>query len=98
MANTQLLSFIDAVVCSHELATGLKKLSTHQGIVEYANSKGYAFNNADWSDMFEQDFSLLSKEDQEKVSLASPDHWSWAFRQVSVWRGMLMEGAGDGCS
>ena len=97
MANLQLLNFIDAVVSSHELATGLKKLSTHQGITEYANTQGYRFDNIDWLEYYEQDFSKLSSEAQEKILSASPDHWSWAFRQLSIWRGMLMEGAGDGC-
>ena len=98
MANSQLLDFIDDVVRRHELATGLKKLSSHQGIVEYANNQGFQFNDADWSEFFDQDFSSLSPDEQQKILLASPEHWSWAFRQLSVWRGMLMEGAGDGCS
>ena len=35
MANSQLLDFVDDVVRRHELATGLKKLSSH---LEYENN------------------------------------------------------------
>ena len=98
MASLELLRFVDSVVRFHELATGLKSLKSHQQIVAYAQSQHFDFTEAEWTNFFNQDFLSQSGEIQESIRLADPAHWSWAFRQLSGWRAMLMEGAGDGRS
>ena len=98
MSSTQLQSFIEAVVQHHEIATGLKRQTDHAGIVSYANEQGYDFSLEEFEDFFKQEFSALAPGLQSKVLSASPQHWSWGFRQITAWRAMLMDGAGDGQS
>jgi len=90
--------FIHSVVQSHEIATGLKKLTSHGQIVDYANSKGFSFAKADWDEFILSDSESLSSQDKQSAHFDNTNHWSWAFRQVSSWRAMLMEGADQGSS
>ena len=90
--------FVHSVVQSHEIATGLKKLTSHGQIVDYANSKGFSFLNDDWEEFICSDAESLSSQDKQSAHFHNTNHWSWAFRQVSSWRAMLMEGADQGSS
>ena len=98
MSSQELRRFVYSVVRSHELATGLKPLTTHEQIIAYGLQQGFDFANSDWSNLYEQDLLSQPSALQESIREADPSHWSWAFRQLSVWRAMLMEGAGDGRS
>ena len=60
--------------------------------------RGFEFEISDFEVLFKRELSELSPELKSKVLSASPQHWSWAFRQISSWRAMLMDGAGDGQS
>ena len=93
MNSQDLEYFVNEVIRSHELATGLKPLVSHQEIIAYAQSQGFNFNQNEWNSYFESDFAQLSEPIQQKVLGAQTSHWSWAFRQISAWRAMLMEGA-----
>ena len=93
MKSDELNRFVDEVIRSHQLATGLKPLVSHQEIVTYAQSQGFNFNQNEWRAYYECDFAQLSDSIQQKVLGAQASHWSWAFRQLSAWRAMLMEGA-----
>ena len=91
-------NFIHSVVQSHELATGLKKLTSHEQIIDYAYSKGFSFAKADWDNFIRLDFESLNSQAIQSAPVHDTNHWSWAFRQVSTWRAMLMEGADQGSS
>ena len=93
MNSPELTRFVNEVIRSHELATGLKTLVSHEQIVAYAQSQGFDFNQNEWNSYFETDFAKLSESTQQKVLAAQSSHWSWAFRQITAWRAMLMEGA-----
>ena len=93
MHSEELAHFIKEVVRSHELATGLKPLRSHQEIVAYGQQQGFNFSEDQWNSYYESEFSHLSVSIQQKVLNADPSHWSWAFRQLTAWRAMLMEGA-----
>lgn len=90
--------FIHSVVQSHEIATGLKKLTSHEQIVDYASSKGFSFTKAEWDEFVRLDSESLSSQAKQASHFHETNHWSWAFRQVSSWRAMLMEGADQGSS
>ena len=89
-------AFIRSVVQSHEMATGLKNLSSHEQIIDYAYSKGFFFTKEDWDEFVRFDSESLNSQAKQSVHLHDTTHWSWAFRQVSTWRAMLMEGADQG--
>ena len=91
-------NFIHSVVQSHEIATGLKKLTSHEQIIDYAYSKGFSFTKADWDDFIRLDSESLNSQAIQSAHVHDTNHWSWAFRQVSTWRAMLMEGADQGSS
>ena len=93
MHSEELTRFVKEVIRSHELATGLKPLISHQEIISYGQDHGFDFSEAQWNSYFEREFSGLSVSMQQKVLSADPKHWSWAFRQLTAWRAMLMEGA-----
>ena len=93
MRSEELTRFVNEVIRSHELATGLKPLSSHQEIIAYGQHQGFDFSEAQWNAYYEREFSNLSVSIQQKVLSADPEHWSWAFRQLTAWRAMLMEGA-----
>ena len=89
-------NFIHSVVQSHELATGLKKLTSHEQIIDYAYSKGFSFAKVDWDEFVRLDSESLNSQSKQSAHLHDTTHWSWAFRQVSTWRAMLMAGADHG--
>ena len=93
MASAELERFVQAIVDDHGLATGIKTLSTHYDLIAYANIRGYGVNLSEWGRYVAMD--TLQASDQEIMLMlqADPAHWSWAFRQVSRWRALLMEGA-----
>ena len=93
MHSEELTRFINEGIRSHELATGLKPLCSHQEIIAFGQHQGFAFSEAQWNSYYEREFSSLSVSIQQKVLSADPKHWSWAFRQLTAWRAMLMEGA-----
>lgn len=85
--------FVQAVIYDHSVATGLKVCESNQQIVDYAFSLGYSFTHSEWSDYVQADWLLLPASQSDLIRAADVTHWSWAFRQVSSWRAMLMEGA-----
>lgn len=91
-------NFIHSVVQSHEIATGLKKLTSHEQIIDYAYSKGFSFSRVDWDEYIHLDAEALISQGTQSALFHDTTHWSWAFRQVSTWRAMLMEGADQGSS
>ena len=95
MASTELERFVQAIVDDHGLATGIKTLSTHYDLIAYANIRGYGITLSEWGRYVAM--NMLQASDQEITLMlqADPAHWSWAFRQVSRWRTLLMEGAGQ---
>ncbi len=93
MANSELERFVQAIADDHGLATGIKTLGSHYDIVAYANIRGYAITLAEWGRYLAMDWLQTSDADLASVHRADPAHWSWAFRQLSRWRALLMDGA-----
>ena len=93
MANSELERFVQAIADDHGLATGIKTLGSHYDIVAYANIRGYAITLAEWGRYLAMDWLQTSDADLASVHRADPAHWSWAFRQLSSWRALLMDGA-----
>ena len=95
MASAELERFVQAIVDDHGLATGVKSLGTHYDIVAYANIRGYAVNLPEWGRYVAMDALQATDADIALMQQADPTHWSWAFRQLSRWRSLLMDGAGS---
>lgn len=95
MASAELERFVQAIVDDHGLATGIKTLSTHYDLIAYANIRGYGVNLSEWGRYVAMDTLQASDQEITLMLQADPAHWSWAFRQVSRWRTLLMEGAGQ---
>jgi len=95
MASAELERFVQAIVDDHGLATGIKTLSTHYDLIAYANIRGYGVNLSEWGRYVAMDTLQASDQEITLMLQADPAHWSWAFRQVSRWRALLMEGAGQ---
>ena len=93
MANSELERFVQAIADDHGLATGIKTLGSHYDIVAYANIRGYAITLAEWGRYLAMDWLQTADADLASVHRADPAHWSWAFRQLSRWRALLMDGA-----
>ena len=93
MSNSVIDQFVQMVVYDHSVATALKSCRTDQDIVDYAASRDYVFSITDWNRYVESDAAGLSASDASAIQAISNDHWSWAFRKVAAWRGMLMDGA-----
>ena len=93
MANSELERFVQAIADDHGLATGIKTLGSHYDVVAYANIRGYAITLAEWGRYLAMDWLQTSDGDLASVHRADPAHWSWAFRQLSRWRALLMDGA-----
>ena len=93
-----ILQFVQSVVQNHEVASGLKQLSSHDEIVDYACSKGFHIEKGDWDEFIRSDIESLNIVPRQSSRFFETNHWSWAFRQVSSWRAMLMEGADQGSS
>ena len=89
----QVNKFVKAVIYDHSVATGLKSCEDNQQIVDYAQSLGYVFTPVEWDKYVADDWRLLTDSESESIRSSDVTHWSWAFRQVSSWRAMLMEGA-----
>ena len=88
MATADLERFVQAIVDDHGLATGIKTLGSHYDLVAYANIRGFGITLAEWGRYVAMD-SLQASDDAITLALrADPAHWSWAFRQVSKWRGL----------
>ena len=94
MSLPNLECFVQAVVDDHGLATGIKSLSTHYDIVAYANIRGHAISLTEWGRYIAMDMLQATDAELELLHRADPSHWSWAFRQLSRWRAILMDGAG----
>ena len=95
MATADLERFVQAIVDDHGLATGIKTLGSHYDLVAYANLRGFAITLAEWGRYVAMDSLQASDEATTLALRADPVHWSWAFRQISKWRGLLMDGAGS---
>ena len=95
MATTELERFVQAIIDDHGLATGIKTLGNHYDLVAYANLRGFAITLAEWGRYVAMDSLQASDEATTLALRADPVHWSWAFRQISKWRGLLMDGAGS---
>ena len=95
MASADLERFVQAIVDDHGLATGVKTLGSHYDLVAYANLRGFAITLAEWGRFVAMDSLQASDEAITLALRADPAHWSWAFRQISKWRGLLMDGAGS---
>ncbi len=95
MASTELERFVQAIVDDHGLATGIKTLSTHYNLIAYANIRGYGVTLSEWGRYVAMDMLQASDQEITLMLQSDPAHWSWAFRQVSRWRTLLMEGAGQ---
>ena len=93
MATSELERFVQAIADDHGLATGIKTLGSHYDIVAYANIRGYSITLAEWGRHLAMDWLQTSDADLASVHRADPAHWSWAFRQLSRWRALLMDGA-----
>ena len=94
MASPDLERFVQAIVDDHGLATGIKTLGTHYDIVAFANLRGYSVSLSEWGRFVAMDMLQASDQEITLMQQADPDHWSWAFRQLSRWRSLLMDGAG----
>ncbi len=93
MATSEIERFVQAIADDHGLATGIKTLGTHYDIVAYANIRGYSITLAEWGRYLAMDWLQSSDADLAYVHRADPSHWSWAFRQLSRWRGLLRDGS-----
>ena len=93
MANSELERFVQSIADDHGLATGIKTLGSHYDIVAYANIRGYSITLAEWGRYLAMDWLQASDVDLASVHRVDPAHWSWAFRQLSRWRALLMDGA-----
>ncbi|WP_415411202.1 Nif11-like leader peptide family natural product precursor [Synechococcus sp. A10-1-5-9] len=92
VASAELERFIQSIVDDHGLATGIKSLGTHYDIVAYANIRGYSVSLSEWGRYVAMDTLQASDLEITLMQQADPAHWSWAFRQLSRWRSLLMEG------
>ena len=95
MSSFDLQKFISAVVQEHSLASGLKQLQRPSQIAEFARSRGFDVSTSEWIRAAWLDQLQLSDQDLDRVWSMDPEHWSWAFQQISAWRAMLLEGAMD---
>ncbi|CAI8154686.1 MAG: Uncharacterised protein [Prochlorococcus marinus str. MIT 9215] len=91
--SSDLESFLNAVVRDHSIATGLKALTSHPQIAAYAKTCGYEFSLAEWGRYVASEALNLSDQDLGYVMGADVDHWTWAFKQVALWRALLMDGS-----
>jgi len=93
MASAEIERFVQTVVNDHGFATGIKTLGTHYGLVSFAHEQGFKFSIAEWARYWAMDCLQASDDVIDQLHRADPMHWSWAFRQLSHWRTLLMEGA-----
>ena len=93
MSQTELQRFVKSIETEHVLATGLKALSNHHDVVQFASSQGFNFSLSEWIRFCWLDQLQLTDNDLELIWTTKNDHWSWAFRQIAAWRALLMDGA-----
>ena len=92
MSSSELDRFIQSVISDHGIATGIKPLSTHYDLVAYANMRGFSITLIEWGRHLAMDWLQSPDAELELLQCADPAHWSWAFRQLSSWRSLLMNG------
>ena len=92
MSSSELDRFIQSVIGDHGIATGIKPLSTHYDLVAYANIRGFSITLIEWGRHVAMDWLKSTDAELELLQRADPGHWSWAFRQLSSWRSLLMDG------
>ena len=88
-----IIDFLSDVVSNHALATGIKKLSSHYEIVKYANDEGYNISLPEWMRYHIQEWANSGDNDLDMIFRCDETHWSWAFRQNSSWRKLLIGGS-----
>ena len=93
MASPEIDRFVQTVVNDHGFATGIKSLRSHYALVMFAGERGFQFSHAEWARYWAMDCLQASDHALDQLQRADPVHWSWAFRQLSLWRALLMEGA-----
>lgn len=93
MIDSRLDNFLKLVVKDHNIASRLKKLSSHPEIVAYANHCGFKITLSEWGRFVCSEYLKMSDEDLDLVLRADPAHWSWAFKHTTTWRALLMAGA-----
>lgn len=93
MASPEIERFVQTVVNDHGFATGIKALRNHYALVMFAVERGFQFSHAEWARYWAMDCLQASDHALDQLQRADPAHWSWAFRQLSSWRALLMEGA-----
>lgn len=93
MSQTELQRFVKSIETEHVLATGLKALSNHHDVVQFATSQGFNFSLSEWIRFCWLDQLQLPDNDLEAIWTTKNEHWSWAFRQIAAWRALLMDGA-----
>lgn len=95
MPPNQIENFVQLVVDDHKVTERIKTLQTHYQIVAFANSINFNFELSTWARFLAFDWLQLSDSQLQSVLQADPKHWSWAFRQISKWQTLLMDGAKD---
>ena len=98
MSQTELQRFVKSIETEHVLATGLKALSNHHAVVQFATSQGFNFSLSEWIRFCWLDQLQLPDNDLEAIWTTKNEHWSWAFRQIAAWRALLMDGANQDSS
>lgn len=95
MSSNQIENFLQLVVDDHKVAEHIKILETHYQIVAFANSIGFNIELSTWARFVAFDWLQLSDIQLKSIFQADPKHWSWAFRQISKWHLLLMDGVKD---
>ena len=93
MSSQEIQRFLQAITQDHSLAVSIKTLCDHSQIVGFASRQGFDFSLSEWVRCAIMDQLQLQDFELERIYTTDCHHWSWAFRQVSAWRGLLMEGA-----
>ncbi len=88
-----IVDFLNEVASDHGLATGLKRLKSHYEIVQYANESGYRMSLQEWAKYHIQEWSNSEDHELDAIFRCEETHWSWAFRQNSTWRKLLIGGS-----
>ena len=90
---SKMINFLSDVASNHALATGIKRLSSHYEIVQYANQEGYDISITEWMRYHIQEWANSEDSDLDIIFRCDETHWSWAFRQNSSWRKLLIGGS-----
>lgn len=93
MTSSEVNRFVQTVVADHGFATGIKSLQSHYDLVEFARQRGFHFSLVEWGRFWAMDCLQSTDQELELLHRADPHHWSWAFRQLSQWRVLLMDGS-----